>query len=502
MMTRLHAWMRLQNASRCPRMGQGIFALCLLVAPLLVASGVQAQGAGQVPVNTNSTGGLPPLVGGASAPPAGTRADSPDASAPANKQTTVKPTPAFEAVPVDYKLSVGDTIQIFVVGHPELSSEATILPDGNIVLPVIRQMNVQGMTIQQVSDRVSRGLRSELSNPRVLTRVVRRAPREAATMGNGVRIPGKRLLGDDYRILQLISESGGLAGDRPEFINAVLFRRGSAIPINVARLLEGDSSQNRLLEDLDVLYIRLVEQQKMTISVLGEVNDPGDKVYPEDGSLQTAINIAKQTKKSAWLSHSKIVRSNGETIPVDLRGLVTTGEIKPDVKLQPGDTVIIPENKLRYTVLGAVARSGEFMYPEDEKVTVLTAISAAGNLAPEADLKKAGIFRKGADGKSVIIPLDLEKLGNPTIKTTKTTKSKSSSKTSSKSTAKTGEDKSGANNGKTTGVSTVKQVATIDTELLPEDQIVIPRKGQRSGFSAQEILYYISAFGVLRGVTR
>ena len=175
---------------------------------------------------------------------------------------------------------------------------------------------------------------------------------------------------------------------------------------------------------------------------------------------------------------------------MDLRGLLTDGEIKPDIALVPGDTIIIPDNKLRYAVLGAVGRPSEYMFPETQPLTVINAISMAGGLSADADVKKAGLYRKGPDGVSKIMPLDLERLVNPTAKTT-TSKSRNSKSKNSKTANKTGEP-----------TDATPRVAAIDTVLQPDDQLVIPRKSSRQGFDAREILSYINAFGVIRNFSR
>lgn len=551
-MTRLHAWERPHGgASRRLNAGRGALTLCLGLSvfslSVLGAISAQAQQA-PPPITGNEVGTLPPLAGATSpVPTAETPDEKPDAKTtppaivkpdaktetPPAKTAPVKPKQPYEAVPVDYRLALGDTIRIDVIRHPELSTEAYILPDGNIVLPLINQMNVQGLTIKQVSDRVTNALRAELTAPRVMTRVTRRAPREASVLGSGLRSQGKRNLGDEYRLLQLISDSGGLAGDRPEFVNAVLFRKGEAIKVNIAKLLEGDSSQNLLLQDNDVFYATVLDPNKITVTVQGRVNRPGIVVYPKDGSLQTVMTQVGPPLPDAYLSRVNLLHADNTSQTLDMRDLLKTGEIKPDIKLTPGDTIIVPENRRRYAVLGAVSRPNEYMYPDDQKLTVLTALSMAGNLGSDADLKKAGIFRKGPDGKSIVIPVNLEKLGNPTAKpSTKTTKSKSSKSKTKTDASKTDEtktdnpaDKTGADVAKSDGTTTdvaktdaaktdgtnsaksgsssvSKQVATIDTELLPDDQLVVPRKGTSNGFNIRDILSYVSAFGVLRSISR
>ena len=464
-MLRLHARSRRQVGDfRRHKTTQRAAALCLLSSLSLSAAVVWGQD-------------------NAAPPPAAEGGDVVKTEKPEKIEKSGAKAPAV-SVPFDYKLNAGDMIQIIVLRHKELSVDATILPDGNITMPILNQINVKGLTVQQVSDRVVKGLQSELTNPQALTTVLRRAPREISVFGQGIRSTGKKQLGDDMRLMQVISDAGGLQNDRPEWIKTNIYRGESVIPVDMTKLLDGDASQNIKLEPNDVIWFTMVDLSKMTVRVQGEIKE-GDVPYPRDGSIRSVLSIAGQPRKTAWLSQSVVMHPDGTKTKVDLRNLMTNGSITPDIKLVPGDTIIIPENKQRYAVMGGVQRSGEFLYPEDEKVTVLTAVSMAGNLTQDADVKKAAIVRKGPEGKSIVIPLNLEKLTNPTAKTT-TTKSSKNKKT--KSSDKPADDK--------------PKVAAIDMPLEPDDQLVIPRKNGKPGFDVRDILAYVSAFGILRNITR
>src|SRR4030043_1183953 len=58
----------------------------------------------------------------------------------------------------DYVIGDGDTLQISVWGSPELSSGATVRPDGKITLPAIGDVVASGFTPEDLSKKLSEKL--------------------------------------------------------------------------------------------------------------------------------------------------------------------------------------------------------------------------------------------------------------------------------------------------------------------------------------------------------
>ena len=81
------------------------------------------------------------------------------------------------------------------------------------------------------------------------------------------------------------------------------------------------------------------------------------------------------------------IRRHGSTelIPVDLRAALNgKGEALP--ALQRLDTLTIPENKNQIAVMGGVHRTGPYLIPEGETLSMIDAIAMAGGPLPRANL--------------------------------------------------------------------------------------------------------------------
>lgn len=89
-------------------------------------------------------------------------------------------------------------------------------------------------------------------------------------------------------------------------------------------------------------------EEYSTVSILGQVKDPG--AYPIKGklSLVELISMAKGFTKIANTNGVKIIRTNPDgskqTITVRVNDIINKGKEEEDVRLEPGDIVTVPES--------------------------------------------------------------------------------------------------------------------------------------------------------------
>ncbi len=342
-----------------------------------------------------------PTLGARAAPPGSATAPASPSVVPGGRT----------AAPAGYRIGSEDTIEIVVVGQGDLSRTVTVRTDGKISYPYVGEMPVAGLTVGEFTRRLTAALNVQLVRPQVLVTVTPAKQEEPQVSVLGaVRTTGKHTLKAGWRVLDLIADSGGLAVDRPEWASATLIRAGTkTIPIDLARLLTtADPEQNPPLQAGDVLLVQQMDTSRTHVQVLGEVLKPGPVPVPPDGSLMTLLLAAGGPTPKAALSRATIVRG-GVTIPVDLRGTLTEGKAATEgVRLEPGDMLVIPQNKQQFAVFGAVLRPGSQDYPEGERVTALSALSQSGGQSAEADLKNASLVRPSRDGKPSVVAVNLE----------------------------------------------------------------------------------------------
>jgi protein involved in polysaccharide export with SLBB domain len=166
--------------------------------------------------------------------------------APAPAATTVvrESGGALSSGESDYILVVGDVVQLNIFREPDLATQATIARDGTVQLPLIREVQLAGLSIRDARE-LLRGLYDTkyLVDPQIFLNVTKYAQRKFTIMGQVAR-PGSYELQGGERIDLL--EAIGLAGGFTRIANRgrviVQRRQGeevAAIKANAKRMADG-----------------------------------------------------------------------------------------------------------------------------------------------------------------------------------------------------------------------------------------------------------------------
>ena len=101
---------------------------------------------------------------------------------------------------------------------------------------------------------------------------------------------------------------------------------------------------NLLLHDKDLVYIPEVEY----FNIIGEVKSPGSYPYSKnDITLVEAISIAGGFTQIAARNKTRIIRvENGveKVITVQVDAITEAGKRGQDVRIEPGDVIVVPES--------------------------------------------------------------------------------------------------------------------------------------------------------------
>ena len=222
-------------------------ATLVLVSPALA----QQPSTPATPRETVGTTGAAPSPVGAPAKPAPSSA-LPAAAAPA--ATRVEP---VAVDPKDYRIGPEDVLDINVWKNPEHSRERVpVRPDGKISHPLINDINVSGLTTNQVKAELTQRLSNFIENPEVSV-VVREIHSPKVSVGGNVRMPGLfELKTPDVTVLDIINRAQGLN----EFANKgniKVIRRGQqgAIDFKYNDAVNGRDGANFIVQPGDVIVV-------------------------------------------------------------------------------------------------------------------------------------------------------------------------------------------------------------------------------------------------------
>ena len=125
--------------------------------------------------------------------------------------------------------------------------------------------------------------------------------------------------------------------------HALLTRGDVVVPVNLVALLGGDTSQNLLLQEGDVLTIP--RRSLIAIYALGEVRSPGKQEIPAHSTVMNLLNAVGGVTSAAHLSDATLIRSvdgQPQSIRVNLGALLHQADAAHNIALQDGDVLFVP----------------------------------------------------------------------------------------------------------------------------------------------------------------
>ncbi|HET9404107.1 MAG TPA: polysaccharide biosynthesis/export family protein, partial [Burkholderiales bacterium] len=116
------------------------------------------------------------------------------------------------AQPTREVIGPGDTIRITAYRNPDLTTEARLSDEGKLMVPLVGEMSLGGLTPDQASKRITDRLKSGkyILDPQITVTVVQARSRLVSVLGF-VNSPGRyELDGISARISDVIAMAGGL----------------------------------------------------------------------------------------------------------------------------------------------------------------------------------------------------------------------------------------------------------------------------------------------------
>jgi polysaccharide export outer membrane protein len=255
----------------------------------------------------------------------------------------------------DYVIGEGDGLDIAVWGVKELSFTVRVRPDGKVTVPGLGDVVASGYTPSDLQKVMADKLKSLVKSPIVTITVREITNSKVYVFGGGVN-PGVFDLNRRTTLLQLLcmvgntpapaaGAAGGASARVPDYKNAYVLRNGKKIKEGFHKVFaEGDTSQDIIIESNDSIFIpQLLDKN---VYVLGAVNTPRFIEYREGMTIMEAIIEAGGFTKFASQNDTIIRRKekDGErSIPVKVKDLIKDGDLGQNLKLKPGDYVIVKE---------------------------------------------------------------------------------------------------------------------------------------------------------------
>jgi len=340
-------WIALGAALLREALGANAFRVAVALFALVAAASMHAQ------APTPSTSGLPTGVASFPQTPNNKNLPNPkEAPAVWNQASPpgaagVQPLAAAQSrSPMPAPISPGDFLDISEYHTPEFHSAVCVSPDGTVTLPMIGDVNVNGMDEQAAARAIEAALvaKGMLLHPLVSVLVAAYAGQDVSVLGEVAR-PGVYPYSYHHRLLDLISAASGLSPNAGRLVN--IFHQADPKTAHPVVLdpsgTDTTSDHNPELSPGDTVQV----SRAGLVYVVGDVIRPGGfPVDPVQGlTVVQALSLAWGPSQNAAVGKALLIREEkgGRTmISLNLKRMLRGQD--PDQPVGDRDILYVPDS--------------------------------------------------------------------------------------------------------------------------------------------------------------
>lgn len=313
-----------------------------------------------------------------------------------NKNLTFEPNLRMPTPP-NYRIAANDELIVDVYGYSEVQHQLKVTPEGNVRIPYLGPVYVNGLTMEEARNRITKQLSTIYGGIKTGNTFVQ------VSLGNirSIRVlligeieqPGSYSLPSLATVANALYVSGG-PGENGSFRNIQVIRNGQTVATFdlydfIAR---GDLTNNVVLQDQDIIK---VNAYKTRVELTGEVKRPAIFEAKENESLQQILEYAGGYTDKAYREVIRANRINNRqrevvTVPADQVG---------SFQLRTGDQFYVDSVLTRFanrvSISGAVFHPGD--YALEASMTVADLIRKADGIKEDAAVTRGVIRRLQAD---------------------------------------------------------------------------------------------------------
>jgi polysaccharide biosynthesis/export protein len=286
------------------------------------------------------------------------------------------------APPSDYRIGADDLLDITVLEASELDRAPRVTASGQISMAVVGTVRAAGLTTQELSAVIEEILRRNyIKDPHVNVQV-REMQSHTVSVFGAVKKPGVFQIRGPKSVIELLSMAEGLSDDA-----------GDTVIVDRHNENHGYGSGEPPASPAEE-----------PTSVSGTSADRG--------ASDTAARSAETSPQPSTAQSGKTEADSGssQTVEIDLKKLLASGDPRLNVSVYPGDVVKVTRAELVY-VVGEVAKPGGFQLKSNENISVLQAVALAQGLTHTSAAAHSRIIRTDpATGQRQEIPIDLKKV--------------------------------------------------------------------------------------------
>jgi len=244
------------------------------------------------------------------------------------------------------KLGPGDLIDVNVYNVPELNTKVRVGNGGEVYLPLIDYVHVEGLTQEEAQELIEKRLSDGgfVRSPHVSI-FVDDASSQGVTVIGEVQKPGIYPDVADRKLYEVVSEAGGFTASASRKIAILRRNRPEPIRVDLPRDLADDAKGNVTIMPGDTITV----PRAPIIYVVGDVARPSGLLV-DNGTLTVlqALALVGGTNHTAKLGGARIIRKTPAGMTETKLEVKKMLEAKiPDVTLHADDILFVPISGVR-----------------------------------------------------------------------------------------------------------------------------------------------------------
>jgi polysaccharide export outer membrane protein len=283
----------------------------------------------------------------------------------------------------DYRLGPGDVVQLNVLQQPALDRSLLIRPDGTAVIPLVGEVEMAGLTLNEAEELVRQKLR--LFNHDIVDISL------TVTQYNALRVyvlgavvsPGSYTFDAAPTLWDALREAGGVSTGANLAAVRVISVDGTATSsrtYDLTGLVAGTGAAPQvLLQAGDTVIVPGEEARSVApdvgVQVFGGVAAPGTYTIAEPTRLMTVLMIAGSPLEAADLEKVWWVHATGngryDARLIDVSKFIEEGEMSGNPLIHPGDTVEVKRDEPGFfrtvypLILGTISTAAAIIFTLD-----------------------------------------------------------------------------------------------------------------------------------------
>ncbi len=285
-----------------------------------------------------------------------------------NRQIAENATRAkLNARDLTYYLGVGDVLELAVFQVPELEKTVRVNGRGEIVLPLLGILSVEGMSLPQLESLISRRLEeSYLQNPQVSLFVKEYRSQQITVMG-AVEKPDVYSVRQSRSVFEMLSLAGGLSKAAGDVIRVQMQRKDRVtgqlkaenLLLSLDKMIQGGSAVADVrLRGGDSILV----PEAGVVFVEGAVKKPGSYKMQGETNVLKAIAMAGGVPWEGKQNKVEVIREiGGEPMAIDVNLNRVRKQKGDDVVLRDGDIVMVSFSATKRAISGFFRAAGQIL---------------------------------------------------------------------------------------------------------------------------------------------